>query len=68
MKVTLKENRTAWKVLLSSEAGAKLIQWMEQMYDDELYNRESTHETAYRLGRRFVVKLLRELKENEINE
>ena len=68
MKVTLKDNRTAWKTLLNSEAGAKLIQWLKYTYDGEVIAvPDNPNVTYFRLGQRDVVKLLEGIMENEDN-
>jgi len=67
-QVTLKENRTEWKVMLNSEAGAKLVEWLLDNYDGEtLAHPENTHQTYYRLGQRDVARFLKNIKEKELN-
>ena len=63
MSVTLKDNQGEWKILLNSEAGAKLVQWLQETYDGhKLFNKDNAHDTAYRLGQRDVVKFLEDVK------
>jgi len=67
-RVTLKENLTEWKVMLNSEAGAKLVEWLLDNYDGEtLSHADNPNVTYFRLGQRDVARFLKSIKEKELN-
>ncbi len=64
LKQLLLEKRKSWHVLLNSPAGAELVEWFERNFDhDTLFAADNPHLTAFRLGQRDVVRLLKDLKE-----
>lgn len=67
--IRLKENEVAWKTLLNSEAGSKLVTWLLETFDSDtsLFDATSPTKTAFYLGQRDIARTLKHMKEKDIH-